>query len=372
MAIGQITLTQYDDNIAYCRMADKSDAPDESSTYTQRDAEAISIAGTAFALWTDSSDVLYVGKSTTFPYLGIRFASASATYGTPVLWYSITSTQYTIASATAATNTITITGDVSAKFMIGYQFRIHGSTGNDGAWTCNANSTFGGGVTSIVTAEDLTNDTDDGHVPAHSIWGPLTALFNNTSALTANGYIAWSIPGDWGLSSITDAGAYGTAATSAYWIKATVPTATGDPSTVYHLLRNLTLTEPLHVLGPEFEYETVYADINGALHKKDMTYKGPSRYTVGMTQIACTMANFQLLIDWKTYQNRVFIENEAVTTPINIALDAYFRSGEGMIAYVPLEMMDPGKMPLEPGAYYPLIFKLDTVVTQTSLLGKAL
>lgn len=371
MAIGQITLTQYDGNIAYCRMATTFDP---TGTYTQLDTEATTIAGTPFNLWADATDILYVGKSTTFAYLGFRFATTTATYATPVLWYSITSTQYAIATATAATNTITITGDYTAKFKAGYQFRIAASTGNNGIWTCNADSTVTSGVTSIVTAEDLTNDVDDGNVPASSIWGPLTAQFNNTSALTANGYVAWSIPVDWGLSSITNTGAYGTTATSAYWIKATVATATGDPSTVYNLLRNVTLVEPLHVYGPEDEYESVYADINGALHKKDMTYKGPSKLTIGITQIACTYSNFQLLQDWKRYRNRIYIQDEAVTSPPWGATlpDSYYRIMEGYLVHTPPEMMAVGKMPLEPGAYYPLIFKIDTIVTQSSLLGVTL
>jgi len=78
------------------------------------------------------------------------------------------------------------------------------------------------------------------------------------------------------------------------------------------------------------------------------------------------------LQDWKLYRNSLYIQDEAVTSPIDLTADSYYRIMEGYLVYVPPEMMAAGKMPLDPGAYYPLIFKIDTVVTQTSLLGKAL
>lgn len=372
MSQGQITLTQYSDNIAYCRMS--TDA-DPAGVFTQNDTEAVSIGGTPFALWTDNDDILYVGKASTFAYVGFRVGTAASGYGAFTLWYSITSVQYAIATATAATDTITITGDYTAKFKEGYQFRIAGSTGNDGIWTCDADSTFGGGATSIVTAEDLTDDTDDGNVPAHSIWGPLTALFNSTSSFTVSGYLAWSVPGDWGLSSITDTGAYGGAATSAYWIKATqAEAAPATPATAEHLLRNITLDPPLHVQGPNWTLDRTYADINGTLQKVDITYKGPQQYIIGISQMALgtLMTELNILIDWEYGRNRIFIEDEAVTSPIEISTDSYYRTMQGMLVGVPEEMKSPSKMGLSPGAYYPLLFKIDTVVTQSSTLGLTL
>ncbi len=347
---------------------------DPGGSYTKNDDEAVSIAGTPFALLTDANDVFYVGKSTTFAYVGFRFAATTATYGTPVLWYSITTAAYNITAVNQGLKKFSIATDLTAKFKDNYQFRIHGSTGNDAIYTINGDSTYSAPNTNIIVDQTIASAVADGHIEENSVWGPLTALFNNTSALTANGYIAWSIPGTWGLSSITDSGAYGGATTSAYWIKATVPTATGDPSTVYHLLRNLTLAEPLHVYGPDFEYDTIYPDINGQLHKKDMTYKGPSKLTVAISQMACSYSNFQLLQDWKLYRHLLYIQDEAVTTPPWGATlpDSYYRIMEGYLVHVPSEMMAAGKMPLEPRAYYPLEFKIDTITTQSSLLGVTL
>jgi len=280
MAVGQITITQYDGNIQYCRVYN-------GAAFTNNDAEATSIGGTPFTLWTDSNDYVYVGADATFAYVGFRVATAGVGYGT---------------------------------FTFEYW---------NGAWTA------------------------------------LTALFNNTSSFSVSGYLAWSVPGDWAATTVDTK--------SAYWIRASQSAvAPGTAATAYHLLRNLTLTEPLHNYGPEFEYDTVYPDINGALHKKDMTYKGPSKLTVGITQIACTYANFQLLQDWKLYRNSLYTSDLAVTSPIDLTADSYYRIMEGYLVYVPPEMMAAGKMPLDPGAYYPLVFKIDTIVTQTSLLGKAL
>ena len=371
MSQGQITLTQYSDNIAYCRM---SDGADPTGTYTQNDTEATTIAGTPFSLWASADDLLYVGKASTFAYVGIRLYTTAATYGAISLWYSIASTAYTIKTATTD-HTLTIETDVSAKFKSGYQFRITGSTGNDGIYTCDGDSTYSAPDTTITVVEVLPDGTDDGTVAAHSIWGPLTARHDSTALFNQNGYVAFDVEGDWGLSSVTDTGAYNISAgtsTSAYWIKGAVASATGDPSTAYHLMRNVTLDPPLHVQGPEWTIDRTYQDINGTLRKVDITYAGPQRFVVELSQMALNMGELQLLHDWEYNRHRIYIKDESINSPVVPSTDAYYRELQGMLVGVPLAMRSPGKMGLDPGAYYPLVFKIDTVVTQSSLLGLTL
>ena len=281
MSIDQVTITQYSDNIDYCRVYN-------GSTYTDCDAEAVSIGGTPFTLWQDNDDYVYVGKDETFAYVGFRVATAGVGYGTFTLEYW------------------------------------------DGA-----------------------------------AWSTLTALFNNTTSFSESGYIAWSIPGDWAETTVDS--------TEAYWVRVIQDEASpATPATAYHLMRNITLDPPLHVLGPEFEYPRTYRDINGVVRNKDLTYAGPSRLTIEITQIACTFANMQLFNDWQYYRNDLYIEDEAVTSPIEIGEDSYYRIMEGKLVGAPTNMKAAGKMRLAPAGYYPLVFEIDTVVTQSSLLGLSL
>lgn len=365
MATNQITLTQYSGNISYCRMSTNADP---GGVFTQNDTEATSIGGTPFALWADNNDILYIGSSSTFKTVGFKVGTAAVGYGALTAWFSVTSTQYTIGSVTPD-HTITIATDVSAKFKDGYQFRISGSTGNDGIYTCNGNATYGAPNTTITVNETLPDGTDDGVIPAHSIWGPLTSSvwFNNTTGFTKDGWLAWTIPGAWGLSSITDSGAYGGAATSGYWIKVTQSEAApATPATAYHLMRNVTINAPIHVQGPDNEIARQYRDINGTIRNADLTYYGPTRYVIEVTQGCMTMANMNMLAHWEYNRNRVYIEDLArtVANP-DFTADAYYTVMQGFINSLPLNFRSPGKMPLERGAYYPIVFGIDTI-TETS------
>jgi len=297
MSNGQITLTQYSDNIAYARFYD-----DSAAGFVDNDDEAVSIGGTPFTLWGEPGDVLYIGKATTFAYVGFRVGTAGVGLG---------------------------------NFTIEY-------------WD-------GDSWEDVNTAKSYTGYT-------------ITAIFDNTAGFTTSGYIAFTINGDWAT---TDVGGL---LPTAYWIRISQSATPGTSPTAYNLMRNVTLDPPLHVEGPAWTIDNTYADINGVVRDVDMTYNGPQRHVIGVSQVACgaLMGYWNLLIDWKYEKNRIFIENEAVTSPIEISTDAYFRTMQGKLVGYPLQMMDPGKMGLNAGAYYMLEFKIDTVVTQSSTLGLSL
>jgi hypothetical protein len=89
---------------------------------------------------------------------------------------SIAVTGYTIATATAATNTITIssTTDISSQFPVNQRFYITASTGNDGAYTVLSSSWVANTLT-VVSNEDFTDNTNDGQVMVDGASVTLTA-----------------------------------------------------------------------------------------------------------------------------------------------------------------------------------------------------
>ncbi len=71
---------------------------------------------------------------------------------------------WAVNTATAATNTITITGDVTRYFKVGRIYALYDSTANDGAFTVTAVSYAAAtGLTSIVGGA-FSDNTDDGYV----------------------------------------------------------------------------------------------------------------------------------------------------------------------------------------------------------------
>ena len=293
MAVEEITITQYSDNITKCLVHDPDAIPP--ADWIDNSAEAISIGGTPFTLWTDNNDEVYVGKGSEFAYVGFRV-------GTPAVGYGAFTAVY--------------------------------SDGIDGAGAVNS-------------------------------WTALTFIANNTANFTQSGFFAFAAPDDWVAGSVNGVGA---PPNPIYWIRITQATvAPATPATAYHLLRNLSLGLPLHVEGPVFEIDRYYRDINGVMRLRDMTYNGPTRYTVGMTQIACTNLNKQLLYDWQYYKHNLYIQDEAfVGTGTN---DCYYHTMTGRLIEVPPQMQSPYKMGLELNAYYPLVFQIDSVLTLSTALG---
>lgn len=84
---------------------------------------------------------------------------------------SVINTGYGITAVDEPDDVITIAGNHVAAFPVGKQFRITGSTGNDGTYTVAA-ARLVAGSTEITTEEDLPNATADGFVKSLT---PVTA-----------------------------------------------------------------------------------------------------------------------------------------------------------------------------------------------------
>ena len=286
------------------------------------------------------------------------------------LWYGITQAADIPIHEANTPSTIILLTDLTAKFKAGYQFTIHGSTANDGIYTCTLDSTYDVGTThTIITVGGLLIDgTNDGHIQNNSIWAPLTAVGNTTAGFTQSGFIAFVIPSDWGLNKL---GAIdnGTGGTSAYWIKANVATYT-TTAKAYHLLRNVTLQAPL-IVEPRWN-EGVSPDFNGANRLMDKTYLGPPRATIDCTQLATgpqavAMPNLTILWDMLNYRCRLVLSDLAYTSPIGtsaFSTDSYVYEYRGHL--VGIGPMSPSKMHCHE---YTLEFMLDAISTISNRLG---
>jgi hypothetical protein len=355
MATNQVTLTQYSDNHTYCRFWDDSAGAFVPAS-PGLDAESLSIGGTPFELWDELEDIVYIGRATTFKVIGFKMAVAGAGYGTFSFEYSVTqATQVNVISATQGTKTFELTGDMS-KLKDNYKFTIDGSTANDREYTCNGDATFDDPNTSVIVDEALGDETADGHLEEDSIWGTLTASvwFNSTEDFTEDGWLAWTIQGDWGLSTIDTV--------SAFWVRAYQTDDASTPAEAYHLMRNVTLAAPLHSNIPTYEIPRMYRDINGIKQKTDLTYDGPTSWVLDVTQIAATHANNLMLQHWLHNEIRVYIQDLARTTASpDLTADAYYSVMQGFLESLPPPFLSPGKMGIDPGAYYPLRFSIDTL-----------
>jgi len=363
MTDGTLEIEQYSDNLDYCRLWDAS-----ATAFVDLDDEAVAIAGAAFALWGQPADILFIGKDTTFNSFGHKIGTAGVGLGTFSYKYSITSTDYPIASTTL-NHTLTVAADVHLKFKDGYTFTITGSSGGliDGVYTCDGDSTYSDPNTTITVVETLAADTDDGTIAAHSIWAPLTVRYDRTLEYTQSGWVLFDIESDWGLSTVDG--------DEAYWINIRQDDTPYPVPTAYHLKRHLTLAAPLHAEGPKFEQERFFQDINGYWNKKDITYKGPNKYTINATAVSfgSDMDYVSLLCSWELYQTKLYIVQELNTPGILYPqYDPYYRYFRGFLVNIPDVFKTPGKMGLAPGAYYPLEFVIDNIATMDSLTGRTL
>jgi len=71
---------------------------------------------------------------------------------------------YDISAVDAGADTFGVAGDKTSDFVDGDRFVVEGSTGNDGIYTCNGNSTHAGGTTTITVDQDITDATVDGYI----------------------------------------------------------------------------------------------------------------------------------------------------------------------------------------------------------------
>lgn len=104
-----------------------------------------------------------------------------------------------------------ITGDYTSFFTDGTKFTVVESTGNDDEWTCDGNSTYSGGDTTIPVLEDITDGTNDGYIlytGSQEVGGPFLYLNldRNMDASGANDWYAGDAMVNTGKSTNNDDG----------------------------------------------------------------------------------------------------------------------------------------------------------------------
>ena len=347
MSTNQITLTQIGHYIGYCKLYNGAAFSDFLGCNDVTNS-------TPFTLWSDNDDWLYIGKSTTFAYVGFRVGTAGAGYGNFTFEYSC-SGSYSITGVNQGTKTFTVAESAASKFTDGTHFTISGSTGNDGTYTCDGDAT-GSGPTDIVVNEAIPDATVDGTIS--TIWTVITAKHNSTSSFSQSGFIAWSIPGDWTTRTVDSQ--------SAYWLRATQDEASPTtPATAYHLLENITLNPPLLISWPETR-QRLRPDIVSNPRKIDLGFTGPSTCIIEGMHCSISMANLNLIWYWWDLRRLIHIKDEAQTTPLSFSNDSYIRTGKGRIDEMPWEAESVQKME---GKEFTIKFLVYEVTTLTSTLG---
>jgi hypothetical protein len=198
-----------------------------------------------------------------------------------------------------------------------------------------------------------------------TVWGTLTVRHNSTSGFSNNGWIAYVVPGDWAVDTVNSVAGY-------YWIRASQDAASpGTPATAYNLLPNLTLAAPLitDALFPDADVDFSRDSNTGEVKKTDKIYSGPQRLGIDCTNLAVTMADMNLLVHWRHYRRRLYIEDQAFTSPLAFSTDAYFKSFRGYVSALDGKHLSPDKM--DAVEMYRLEFKVDTPITLMTLLGAA-
>ena len=350
MSTDQAEIIQIGHKIDYCRVWD-------GAAFTDNDALCNDHTNTTpFTLWADNDDFVYVGKDTTFAYLGFKVSVAGANYGTFTFEYAA-SGSYAITALQPISGKIHVAENVPTKFTAGSHFTVSGSTGNDGTYVVAApGATWTGVVTQIPTTTiPLPSVIVDGTISI--IWTILTPLHNSTSTFSTDGWLAWSIPGDWELRTVDSQ--------SAYWVRATQTAAAPTPAQALHLLENVTLDPPI-LIDPDDIRERIHWDVNGVTRKHDMGFTGPAKLLIECTQLALSMADISLVWYWWDLRRKVYIKDLAQSTPLDFTADSYFRAWTGRIDKMPPRAMSPEKMDPED---YNLEFKIESVTTLTSTLG---
>lgn len=89
----------------------------------------------------------------------------------------------------SSTTTLKIPGDFSKYFLDTVQFTIAGSTDNDGTYTCDGDSSYSAGFTTITTVETLTTGNDDGTVYRDFYWVESLSVYLETGGTAHSGGI---------------------------------------------------------------------------------------------------------------------------------------------------------------------------------------
>jgi hypothetical protein len=348
MTRGQAVITDIDSNDYpdYCRRW-------TGAAFNNYDAEAKSRTGTAQVLWEDTSDILFVGFDAVFPFLGF-LPEQAGNYGDFIIQYSNSGGPYSVTALHQVNQTFDIAENVPGKFTDGSYFSITGSTGNDGTWICDGDAEWTAGVTRITVTEAIPSAVVDGAMA--NIWTILTVLHDSTDGFAERGYLAWSIPADWGLSTIDGV--------SAHWVRALVESVT-TPATMMHMLLSVELGEPV-LFMPSDDRMRLFPDINGVVRKTDLSYTGPTKLDLELTTNAFSMANLNVFWFWWDQERKLHVEDLARTSPLTMSQDAYYIEYEGRLNKMPGEVESPYKMRVEE---FILEFKIGSVVTLATTLG---
>lgn len=324
-------------------------------------------------------------------------------------------TAYDITALDIPTHVFYVVENIAYQLLDGSTFTIAGSTGNDGAYTVNGDSSWTGAATKITVDETISDVTDDGtigiiwtnaddvlfdvtNISAVKLWtdandvvyigkdetfgfvgysvatapvgygaftieysiaGPgyatLSVFDNNTSLFTVSGFLDWYIPSAW--TATTENGQ------SAYWIKASqTAVSPGTAAEVYHLLPNITLNPPIILDSTSLiDGEGLYHyDINNTLRKTDHGDKRPRKLIIDCTHLAATMMELNLLRYWDEYSKRVYVKDLSQTSPVALETDSYFFTYSGYLNPLPGNIQSPSKMDAET---YQLGFRIDTITT---------
>jgi hypothetical protein len=344
---------------SYCRFYNGAD-------WTNLDSNMLMLDGSNFPLWTDSNDVFYVGAAAVFAFVGFGCKTAGVGYGTFRFQYSALGGPYNIVEVSQVNKTFKVATDLTSKFTANSQFEIHGSTGNDGGYTCGIDATYSAPNTTITVLETINSSVADGHVEQDSIWTKITAVHNSTAGFTQSGYIGWVIASDWTLRTVNGK--------SAYWIRTSQSAVA--PTTVavaYNLLRSVILYAPLHMLTGRTT-PAIGRDINGDTFKRDIPQRGADRLVIEGTQIAFgslpSMPQAHAVWDWWHYSTRLYIESGAHTVPIGttaFSTDAYAHAFKGRIITLPPGLSTPNAMDIPDR--FQIEIEVDEIETLTGRLG---
>ena len=359
METNEITLTQATAEFTYCRFWDNS-----AGAFVDLDAAAVDYdqKATAFALWAQTTDLLYIGHATPaeFAYMGFGLGTAGNYVGST--WqYSNVGGPYNITGVNIVPpGWFLIAGNHASRFTADTNFIVSGSTGNNGTYIVTSALEIAGNTQISVTPAP-TDVTPDGNI--NTIMTAFTPLYDGTLDWSQSGYINWAIPSDWGNTITIDG-------VATYWIRVKQVNGITTIANAFHLMPNVLLNDPI-VSDPEWapSEARVFTDTAGNLQEGDL-----QNDNIRTLDIECTLITFgtgsntgvNLIFHWKNFRLRVWVDFGPQSASPNYETDSYIRDCEGLLMRIPGRIMMPG---IQDAAEYTLGFDIDTMNTLDSLLG---
>ena len=121
-------------------------------------------------------------------------------FGTQLVMSDMDVTRLIIVADTVG-DSFEIDDDWTALFLDGVQFRVTGSTGNDGTWTCDGDSTYdpapGTERTTITVLEDVTDATADGLIEFWRVVANVTSFTGPALSLDTVDVTSHDSPDAW-------------------------------------------------------------------------------------------------------------------------------------------------------------------------------